>query len=105
MTVRESGASNAIVIEVADEGSGVPAELAPRVFEREVTSGRGTGLGLALARDLVTADGGRLELTQRAPAVFSVFLQAVPRMVGVEKVVSHSATLRVGKARRRRGRR
>jgi len=105
VTVRESGASNAIVVEVADEGSGVPAELAPRVFEREVTSGRGTGLGLALARDLVTADGGRLELTQRAPAVFSVFLQAVPRMVGVEKVVSHSATLRVGKARRRRGRR
>ena len=105
VTVRNTGAGGAIVIEVADEGPGVPPELAPRVFEREVTSGRGTGLGLALARDLVTADGGRLELTQRAPAVFSVFLQAVPRMVDVEKVVSHSATLRAGKARRRRGRR
>lgn len=105
VTVRESGANNAIVIEVADEGAGVPAELAPRIFEREVTSGRGTGLGLALARDLVTADGGRLELSQRAPAVFSVFLQAVPRMLDVEKVVPHSATQRVGKARLRRGRR
>ncbi len=100
VSVRESGASNAIVVEVGDEGPGVPEELASRVFEREVTSGRGHGLGLALARDLVTADGGRLELSQRAPAVFSVFLQAVPRMVDVEKVVPHSATLK-----RRRGRR
>jgi signal transduction histidine kinase len=105
VTVRESGATNAIVIEVSDEGAGVPVELAPRIFEREVTSGRGTGLGLALARDLVAADGGRLELSQRAPAVFSVFLQAVPRMVDIEKVVPHSATLRRGKATRRRGRR
>jgi len=101
VSVRESGTSNAFVIEVADEGDGVPEDLAPRIFEREVTSGKGHGLGLALARDLVTADGGRLELSQRVPAVFSVFLQAVPRMVDVEKVVPHSATLK----QRRRGRR
>ncbi len=98
--VRGSGATNAVVIEVVDEGSGVPEELAPRIFEREVTSGRGTGLGLALARDLVTADGGRLELSQRSPALFSIFLQAVPPMVDIESVVPHSATLK-----RRRGRR
>ena len=98
--VRGSGPTNAIVIEVVDEGDGVPEELASKIFEREVTSGRGTGLGLALARDLVTADGGRLELSQRAPALFSVFLQAVPPMVDIESVVSHSATLK-----RRRGRR
>ncbi len=100
VSVRESGTSNAIVVEVSDEGDGVSEELAPHIFEREVTSGRGHGLGLALARDLVTADGGRLELSQRVPAVFSIFLQAVPRMVDVEKVVPHSATLK-----RRRGRR
>jgi signal transduction histidine kinase len=98
--VRGSGLTNAIVIEVVDEGDGVPEELASRIFEREVTSGRGTGLGLSLARDLVTADGGRLELSQRAPALFSVFLQAVPPMVDIESVVPHSANLK-----RRRGRR
>ncbi|GMA36485.1 hypothetical protein GCM10025876_26890 [Demequina litorisediminis] len=54
-----------------------------------MTSGRGTGLGLALARDLVTADGGRLELAQRAPAAFAVFLQGVPRMVDLGTVVPH----------------
>ncbi len=64
---RPSGPGGAVVIEVADEGPGVPDDLAPRIFEREVTSGAGTGLGLALARDLVAADGGRLELRPAPP--------------------------------------
>ncbi|WP_430868519.1 ATP-binding protein [Demequina aurantiaca] len=96
---RESGPNHAIVIEVRDQGEGVPEDLASRIFEREVTSGRGTGLGLALARDLVTADGGRLELSQRKPAAFSVFLQGVPNMVDPEDVVPHG---RAGKPSRRR---
>lgn len=99
VAARESGSNHAIVIEVSDEGDGVPEELAPRIFEREVTSGRGTGLGLALARDLVTADGGRLELAQRTPAVFSVFLQGVPRMIDLDTVVPHG---RAKGSRRRR---
>ncbi|WP_084104931.1 ATP-binding protein [Demequina sp. NBRC 110056] len=100
VTTRESGTNHAIVIEVRDEGDGVPEELAPRIFEREVTGGRGTGLGLALARDLVTADGGRLELAHRAPAAFAVFLQGVPQMVDLDTVVPHSSSL----PQRRRGR-
>jgi signal transduction histidine kinase len=99
VSARESGANHAIVIEVRDEGDGVPEDLAPRIFEREVTGGKGTGLGLALARDLVTADGGRLELSQRVPAAFSVFLQGVPRMVDLESVIPHG---RASKSARRR---
>lgn len=87
---RESGTNHAVVIEVGDQGAGVPEELAGHIFEREVTSGKGTGLGLALARDLVTADGGRLELAGRVPAVFAVFLQGVPRMVDLDRIVAHS---------------
>lgn len=98
VVARESGPHHAIVVEVRDEGEGVPEDLAPRIFERSVTSGKGTGLGLALARDLVTADGGRLELSQRAPAVFSVFLQGVPRMVDLDTVVPH----RRSRSRKRR---
>ncbi|MFP5360872.1 MAG: ATP-binding protein [Actinomycetes bacterium] len=90
VTARESGQNHAVVIEVTDEGQGVPEAIAPRIFEREVTSGRGTGLGLALARDLVTADGGRLELAQRVPATFAVFLQGVPRMVELEEIIPHA---------------
>src|SRR5699024_3570176 len=64
----KSGTDTGVVIEVTDEGPGVSDDLAPRIFERNVT-GRGSGLGLALARDLVTADGGRLELAQRRPPI------------------------------------
>lgn len=63
-----------VIIEVADEGAGVPAEIAPRIFERRVSGREGTGLGLALARQLVEADGGRMELTGQRPATFSIFL-------------------------------
>jgi signal transduction histidine kinase len=61
-------------IEVADAGAGVPEELVPHVFDRGVSVGSSTGLGLALARALVEADGGRLELSRARPPVFTIFL-------------------------------
>jgi signal transduction histidine kinase len=69
---RRSGPS--VVVEVSDQGDGVPAAVAPHIFERSVSTAQSTGLGLALARDLAEANGGRLELIQRQPAVFALFL-------------------------------
>lgn len=68
---RRSGPS--VVLEMSDQGDGVPLSLAPHIFERAVSSG-GSGLGLALARDLAAANGGRLELVSAQPAVFALFL-------------------------------
>ncbi|GAA4725432.1 hypothetical protein GCM10025782_24430 [Pedococcus ginsenosidimutans] len=68
---RRSGPS--VVVEVSDQGEGVPATIAPHIFERSVTTS-GTGLGLALARDLAESNGGRLELIQAQPAIFALFL-------------------------------
>jgi signal transduction histidine kinase len=75
VTIRRWQSASSAVIEVEDEGDGVPAELVSRIFERSV-SGRpeGTGLGLALARTMATADGGRIVLARRRPPVFAVFL-------------------------------
>ncbi len=75
VTLRTSRTPKSVVIEVRDEGKGVPAELAPRIFERSV-SGRagGTGLGLALARSAAAADGCKVVLVRPRPAVFAVFL-------------------------------
>ncbi|MFI6293097.1 ATP-binding protein [Nonomuraea sp. NPDC050790] len=75
VTVSTSRSDNYVVIEVADEGPGIADDLAGRVFERNVSGGGGTGLGLTLARALAAADGGRLELVRRRPAVFSLFLR------------------------------
>ncbi|MDR3201859.1 MAG: HAMP domain-containing histidine kinase [Bifidobacteriaceae bacterium] len=80
-------ASRGVAVVVRDEGNGVSDELAPHIFERHVTSGGGTGLGLALARDLAAHDGGRLELSERRPAVFTLFLRAVPRITDSEVIL------------------
>ncbi len=74
VSTRSTGIS--LVVEVTDEGPGVPAELGARIFERSVSGRKGTGLGLAVARELAEADGGRLELVQQKPAMFALFLSA-----------------------------
>ena len=55
--------ASSVVVEVVDEGPGIPAELLPSVFDRFVKdpASPGSGLGLAIARDLVTAHGGTIE--------------------------------------------
>ena len=51
------------LIEVCDDGPGIPAEDLPHVFERfyKSTDSGGMGLGLAIARHLVSAHGGTIE--------------------------------------------
>lgn len=71
IAARRAGPS--VVIEMGDEGTGVPPAIAPHIFERSVSSS-GSGLGLTLARDLAEDNGGRLELVSAQPAVFAVFL-------------------------------
>ncbi|MFI5720851.1 sensor histidine kinase [Nocardia sp. NPDC051750] len=63
-----------VCVQVADEGDGVSDELAPHIFDRGFSGAGSTGVGLALARALIEADGGRLELQRRRPALFAVFL-------------------------------
>jgi signal transduction histidine kinase len=92
VTIRTSRTTNSVVIEVRDEGKGVPAELVPRIFERSV-SGKpgGTGLGLALARSIAAADGGNVVLVRPKPAVFALFLPRKLNRGNDEPVVSGPA--------------
>jgi two-component system phosphate regulon sensor histidine kinase PhoR len=60
---REDGA---VVLDVADDGAGVPDQDVPRLFERFFRSDRarttrGTGLGLAIVKHVVEAAGGNVE--------------------------------------------
>ena len=92
VTIRTSQTPRSVVVEVRDEGKGVPQELVPRIFERSV-SGRpgGTGLGLALARSAAAADGGQVVLVRPRPAVFAVFLPHGNAGAGDKPVVSGPA--------------
>jgi signal transduction histidine kinase len=66
----EVGAPERLLVEVADEGPGVPPEIRATLFEPFVTARKkgGTGLGLAVARRFVEDHGGTIELVADAPA-------------------------------------
>lgn len=89
------------VVSVTDEGEGVSEEIAPRVFEKGVSGFGSTGIGLALASDLVKSDGGRLELTQRKPPIFAITLPAISKSVDPNRVLPVGTFLSVGPRRRR----
>jgi two-component system phosphate regulon sensor histidine kinase PhoR len=83
VTVDSDGAF--VSIEVADTGSGIPAEELPRIFERfyRVDRGRsrdsgGTGLGLALVRHVVERSGGSVKVESET-GNGSVFTITLPR--------------------------
>lgn len=74
--VGDHGVRLAVRIDLADDGRGVPAELADTLFE-PLVSGRadGSGLGLALAREIAREHGGELSHASRPGAtVFSLLL-------------------------------
>jgi signal transduction histidine kinase len=72
------------VLEVADDGPGVPAELREQIFERfvhgegpaDTAVGGGSGLGLAIVRAVATSHGGGAEVGESAQggALFRVRL-------------------------------
>ena len=63
-------------IQFEDDGPGVPTDLADKIFYPLVTSrADGTGLGLAVAQDLVTRHGGLIEFESRpGHTVFTLLL-------------------------------
>ncbi|MFG6468472.1 sensor histidine kinase [Roseateles sp. BYS87W] len=70
ITVRLRDAGGQVVLEVEDNGPGVPADLGERAFERFVrgaTGGDGCGLGLAIVREIAERHGGRCELHAAVP--------------------------------------
>jgi signal transduction histidine kinase len=72
--------AGSVVVEVEDEGAGVPAGLQDRIFEPFVTTRRGGsgGLGLAISRRIVVEAGGNLTLLD-APGGGSLFRVELPR--------------------------
>jgi signal transduction histidine kinase len=64
--VELGGADHRVLVSVADDGPGIPADQQERIFERFAQRPGGdigaAGLGLAIVRDIVQAHGGRIHL-------------------------------------------
>ena len=72
-----AGARGDIVIEVEDDGPGIPEEMRERIFEVFYSSrGGGTGLGLPIARQIIERHGGAIQLDTQVGrgTKFSIFL-------------------------------
>jgi two-component system OmpR family sensor kinase len=91
--IRFAAEDGEVVLEVADEGPGVPAEEADRIFERFYRTDRsrtrsqgGVGLGLAIVRSVVEAHGGAVGYRPRTGggSVFRVVLPLGPTDVRAE---------------------
>jgi signal transduction histidine kinase len=89
VSIRAEQVEEHVIIHVADNGIGIPAEAQPRVFERffrayhpgseQIT---GTGLGLSLVKSVVDAHNGRIWLESEINKGTTVHLLLPARQVG-----------------------
>ncbi len=75
--LRLHAADERIAIEVRDDGRGIPARILPRIFEPHFsTRTSGSGLGLAVSRQLVESWGGTIVITSNGGTLVRVELAA-----------------------------
>ena len=84
LTVRvrrcRAGEADAVTLEIADTGAGMPAEIAKHVFEPFFTTkpvGVGTGLGLSVSYGIVRAHGGTIAVDS-TPGIGTTFRVVLP---------------------------
>ncbi|MEJ7809369.1 MAG: ATP-binding protein [Gemmatimonadaceae bacterium] len=64
VAVRVAREDGRVVMEVADDGHGVPAQVLPRIFEPHFsTRTSGSGLGLAISRQMIEGWGGQIAIS------------------------------------------
>jgi signal transduction histidine kinase len=79
VTLTTSKQGDQVVIEVADNGTGMPDQVKEKIFQPFFTTkptGEGTGLGLSLSYDIVKAHGGeiKVEATEGEGTEFVILL-------------------------------
>ncbi len=79
--VRTRAEEGFVVIEVEDDGPGIPEAYLPRVFDPFFTTkpvGKGTGLGLSICYGIITRMGGKISVNS-AVGVGTSFNLRIPR--------------------------
>lgn len=100
--VRSYDDGESVVVEVEDNGPGIPPEVMPRIFESFFTTkprGVGTGLGLPICRDILRSLGGEVTAESEAGrgAMFRVRL---PHLTPQASVPAKPPEVRTGRRRR-----
>jgi signal transduction histidine kinase len=105
MQVRMRREHQLAVVEVVDEGGGIPVDLLPRIFELYFTTKpKGSGIGLAMTYRILQLHGGAMEVRSNAdassPERGTVFTFRLPIAAGVggegRKVVAVAGTSHKG---------
>jgi signal transduction histidine kinase len=67
-----------LVVQIADDGPGVPADMVDRIFNPFFTTkAQGSGLGLAIVRKIIDAHDGRIDVSS-APGRGTRFTVTLP---------------------------
>ena len=81
ITLRAAPVGDQLVIDVVDNGQGIPADALPRLFERFYrvpgTDAEGTGLGLSIVKSIVEKHNGSIHVIS-TPGVGSTFTISLP---------------------------
>jgi len=75
--LRFDSGEEVLAVEIEDSGTGIPEDILARVFDPFVTTkpvGQGTGLGLAVTRNIIELHGGRIDIRNREEGGVSVAL-------------------------------
>ncbi len=83
ISISTSGDSESVVVKIGDNGSGIPPEVLPRIWDPFFTTkdvGEGTGLGLSIVHDLVYGHGGTIAVDTKLDEG-TTFTVTLPREV------------------------
>jgi two-component system NtrC family sensor kinase len=96
LTVRLEPVNDRLRLEIEDTGSGIPPELLAHIFDPWVTTkplGKGSGLGLSIARQVIARHGGTIRADNR-PGQGAMFTIDLPAAHGRPPDIAHAENSR-----------
>ena len=93
LTLASRNVGDVVVLEISDNGQGMPAEVAARACEPFFTTkeqGKGTGMGLAVVHGIVDQAGGRLEIDSKpnTGTMVRIYLPACDHAIAIPRATT-----------------
>ncbi len=93
LAIRTRGGNGTIIVEIADDGPGIPETHLTRIFDPFFTTkevGKGTGLGLSLSYGMIKEHGGNIYARSKLGegSTFVIEIPVITRLGGVEASVT-----------------